>query len=44
MQLNNTEVIKFLERVYPKGPWALTAICPSKKKIETKTLDRRLTE
>lgn len=34
---DNQKVLDFLNRMYPQGPWALTAIAPDKKFIETRT-------
>jgi hypothetical protein len=33
----NQKAYDFLRRLYPEGPWALTAIAPDKKFIETRT-------
>ncbi len=32
-----TSAIEFLKVVYPEGPWCLTAICPERRGIETRT-------
>jgi hypothetical protein len=37
MAADNQKVLDFLNRMYPQGPWALTAIAPDKKFIETRT-------
>lgn len=34
---NSVKALEFLERLYPSGPWCLTAIEPNKKGIDTKT-------
>lgn len=35
--MDNQKVLDFLYKLYPQGPWALTAIAPDKKFIETRT-------
>lgn len=37
MQGDTNAAVEFLLRFYPKGPWVLTSIDPSKKGIETRT-------
>jgi Mesyanzhinovviridae DNA primase len=35
--MDNQKALDFLIKMYPEGPWALTAIAPDKKFIETRT-------
>lgn len=35
--MSTEDSIKFVERLYPEGPWALTAVAVDKKGIETRT-------
>jgi hypothetical protein len=37
MNGDNAAALDFLKKVYPEGPWVLTAINPNKKGIDTRT-------
>src|SRR5688500_20235441 len=37
VQPDNNAAVDFLRKVYPEGPWVLTAIRTDKKAIDTKT-------
>src|ERR1700748_2054519 len=36
---NTAAAIDFLRKMYPEGPWVVTAIQPDRKHIDTKTFD-----